>query len=107
MSRMRQGLVHTFAWSLATDAAVTLSWWGVHTVMAGTAYDPPRAVPIAAGTPAAPSPPPLVAATRRPESPPPTRSSAPPQPRAHGTTHRAAPHARLSRPPPARTSPAP
>ncbi|MEU5056452.1 hypothetical protein ACWCOW_35060 [Streptomyces sp. NPDC001939] len=46
---MRRGLVHTAAWLLATGAAVTLSWWGVHTVMAGTAYDPPRAVPIAAG----------------------------------------------------------
>ena len=34
------------AWSLATGAAVALSWWGVHTVMSGTAYDPPRAVPI-------------------------------------------------------------
>lgn len=36
------------AWSLATGAAVTLSWWGVHTVMAGTAYDRPRALPITA-----------------------------------------------------------
>lgn len=45
---MQQGLVHALAWSLATGAAVTLSWWGVHTVMAGTAYDPPRAVPISA-----------------------------------------------------------
>lgn len=49
MHPMRRGLVHTAAWLLATGAAVTLSWWGVHTVMAGTAYDPPRAVPIAAG----------------------------------------------------------
>ncbi|CAM5375143.1 Secreted protein OS=Streptomyces alboniger OX=132473 GN=CP975_12595 PE=4 SV=1 [Streptomyces alboniger] len=46
---MRRGLVHTVAWSLATGAAVTLSWWGVHTVMAGTAYDPPRALPLADG----------------------------------------------------------
>nr|WSW69099.1 hypothetical protein OG461_24505 [Streptomyces sp. NBC_00995] len=46
---MQRGLVHALAWSLATGAAVTLSWWGVHTVMAGTAYDPPRAVPIGAG----------------------------------------------------------
>lgn len=35
------------AWLLATGAAVTLSWWGVHTVMSGTAYDPPLAVPLA------------------------------------------------------------
>ncbi|MFF1922123.1 hypothetical protein ACFVW8_16325 [Streptomyces sp. NPDC058221] len=45
---MQRGAVHALAWSLATGAAVTLSWWGVHTVMAGTAYDPPRAVPISA-----------------------------------------------------------
>ncbi|MFD5336047.1 hypothetical protein [Streptomyces hawaiiensis] len=45
---MRRGLLHVLAWLLATGAAVTLSWWGVHTVMAGTAYDPPRALPIKA-----------------------------------------------------------
>ncbi|MGV9985738.1 hypothetical protein [Streptomyces olivaceus] len=45
---MRRGLVHLIAWLLATGAAVTLSWWGVHTVMAGTAYDAPRALPITA-----------------------------------------------------------
>ncbi|MGW7191937.1 hypothetical protein ACWGIP_22745, partial [Streptomyces sp. NPDC054838] len=45
---MHRGLLHAFAWTLATGAAVTLSWWGVHTVMSGTAYDPPRAVPLAA-----------------------------------------------------------
>lgn len=38
------------AWSLATGGAATLSWWGVHTVMSGTVYDPPRAVPITVGT---------------------------------------------------------
>lgn len=54
------------AWSLATGAAVTLSWWGVHTVMAGTAYDRPRALPIAADA-ATRSPAPLSSATRRPE----------------------------------------
>lgn len=49
MAAMRRGLVHLLAWLLATGAAVTLSWWGVHTVMAGTAYDPPRALPITSG----------------------------------------------------------
>ncbi|MCX4778585.1 hypothetical protein [Streptomyces sp. NBC_01264] len=38
---------HAGAWTLATGAAVTLSWWGVHSVMSGTAYDPPLAVPLA------------------------------------------------------------
>ncbi|WP_251093520.1 hypothetical protein [Streptomyces sp. Caat 7-52] len=50
---MRRGLVHVLAWLLATGAAVTLSWWGVHTVMAGTAYDPPRALPVTAADAAA------------------------------------------------------
>ncbi|MFJ9941454.1 hypothetical protein [Streptomyces erythrochromogenes] len=43
---MRRGLVHAMAWMLATGAAVTLCWWGVHTVMSGTAYDRPLAVPL-------------------------------------------------------------
>ncbi|MFF8377014.1 hypothetical protein ACF07V_12885 [Streptomyces sp. NPDC015661] len=47
---MRRGLVHALAWSLATGAAVTLSWWGVHTVLSGTVYDPPLALPLPAGT---------------------------------------------------------
>ncbi|MYX96274.1 hypothetical protein GT045_16005, partial [Streptomyces sp. SID486] len=51
---MRRGLVHVLAWLLATGAAVTLSWWGVHTVMAGTAYDPPRALPVTAADAVAP-----------------------------------------------------
>ncbi|MFF8955856.1 hypothetical protein [Streptomyces sp. NPDC014894] len=46
MGPMRRGLVHAMAWSLATGAAVTLTWWGVHTVMSGTAYDRPLAVEI-------------------------------------------------------------
>lgn len=79
--------MHALAWSLATGAAVTLSWWGVHTVMAGTAYDPPRAVPIAAAgdadgrppSPPPPSPQPLIAATHRAESASPTPP--PPSPR--------------------------
>lgn len=48
MAAMRRGLLHLLAWLLATGAAVTVTWWGVHTVMAGTAYDPPRALPITA-----------------------------------------------------------
>lgn len=58
------------AWTLATGAAVTLSWWGVHTVMSGTAYDPPHALPIAGiaqdGTPPQEAEP-QSASTRRPK----------------------------------------
>ncbi|MFJ7997362.1 hypothetical protein ACIQ7D_09475 [Streptomyces sp. NPDC096310] len=69
---MRRGLVHTIAWLLATGAATTLTWWGVHTVMAGTAYDPPRALPLpvnAAEEVSAASRAPLDSSTRRPRSP--------------------------------------
>ncbi|MEW2161969.1 hypothetical protein AB0912_03075 [Streptomyces sp. NPDC007084] len=62
---MRRGLVHVLAWSLATGAAVTLSWWGVHTVMAGTAYDPPRALPITAAGATARESSPLASSTHR------------------------------------------
>ncbi|MFF7183840.1 hypothetical protein ACFZAR_01115 [Streptomyces sp. NPDC008222] len=66
---MLRGLVHVLAWSLATGAAVTLSWWGVHTVMAGTAYDPPRALPITAGGATAQgAAAPLTSSTERPEA---------------------------------------
>ncbi|WP_151476455.1 hypothetical protein [Streptomyces albicerus] len=64
---MRRGLVHGLAWSLATGAAVTLSWWGVHTVMTGTAYDPPRALPITAEGATAQGAKPLASSTSRPE----------------------------------------
>ncbi|MEU8572630.1 hypothetical protein [Streptomyces asoensis] len=90
---MRRGLVHVLAWSLATGAAVSLSWWGVHTVMAGTAYDPPRALPLtAAEVTSRPSSPPVpttdrpsAAATpsasptpsRTPTTPAPSRTAAP------------------------------
>ncbi|MEV6615718.1 hypothetical protein AB0N31_18030 [Streptomyces sp. NPDC051051] len=64
---MRRGLVHVLAWTLATGAAVTLSWWGVHTVLAGTAYDPPRALPLTAGdVPTGAPKPPTASATDRP-----------------------------------------
>ncbi|MDQ1029025.1 hypothetical protein QF035_006607 [Streptomyces umbrinus] len=65
---MLRGLVHGLAWSLATGAAVTLSWWGVHTVMAGTAYDPPRALPITADGATEQGAKPLASSTSRPES---------------------------------------
>lgn len=48
---MQRGLVHALAWALATGGAVTVSWWGVHAVLADTVYDPPRALPVAAPTP--------------------------------------------------------
>ncbi|MDL5201735.1 hypothetical protein [Streptomyces sp. ALI-76-A] len=63
---MRRGLVHLLAWSLATGAAVTLSWWGVRTVMEGTAYDPPRALPVTVADAATREPRPSASSTSRP-----------------------------------------
>lgn len=73
---MRRGLVHSVAWLCATGAAVTLSWWGVHTVMSGTAYDPPRALPVA-GADASDGALPVSSSTHRPEPSPPATSSGP------------------------------
>jgi hypothetical protein len=86
MGRMRRGLVHTAAWMAATSGAVALSWFGVHTVLSGTAYDPPRALPVSAGdsarsTPSggpSPSTSPTASSTQRPKpSKSPSESSTP------------------------------
>ncbi|MFF5386836.1 hypothetical protein ACFY5H_00475 [Streptomyces sp. NPDC013012] len=77
---MRRGLVHALAWSLATGAAVTLSWWGVHTVLSGTVYDPPRALPVplwAADGTHGPDGRPLTSSTRYPGPDGPSASTAP------------------------------
>ncbi|MEV7542779.1 hypothetical protein [Streptomyces sp. NPDC089915] len=79
---MRRGLVHAMAWVAATAAAVTLSWWGVRTVMSGTAYDPPLAVPLAtrplsSSTRGAEPSPPGPSASPSPSSPSPSPPSAP------------------------------
>ncbi|MET9884905.1 hypothetical protein ABZZ20_17585 [Streptomyces sp. NPDC006430] len=95
---MHRGLVHAFAWTLATGAAVTLSWWGVHTVMSGTAYDPPLAVPLTTqplsssthraaspseGASEAPSPTPSASPPTTPPAAQPAQKSAPPSPSPH------------------------
>ncbi|MFF4210998.1 hypothetical protein ACFYZE_16915 [Streptomyces sp. NPDC001796] len=80
---MLRGLLHVLAWTLATGAAATLSWWGVHTVLAGTAYDPPRALPVTAGGATTQESRPLAPSTRRPapsKSPSPTPSTTSPRP---------------------------
>jgi hypothetical protein len=73
----RRAIVHAAAWVLTTSAAVTLSWFGVHTVLAGTQYEPPRSLPITEGSsttgPGSPSP-------QQPE-PPPSKSKPSPSPK--------------------------
>ncbi|MGI5352574.1 hypothetical protein ACQEU8_30965 [Streptomyces sp. CA-250714] len=75
--------LHAGAWTLATGAATTLSWFGVHTVLNDTSEDPPRALPVSGGpadeatprassthrprpTPSSPSPTPSDTPTRKP-----------------------------------------
>jgi len=59
---VRRGFLHVGVWALTTAAAVTLSWFGVRSVLRGTAYDPPRALPISTTS----GPPPQISATHRP-----------------------------------------
>ncbi|WP_340561333.1 hypothetical protein [Streptomyces sp. GSL17-111] len=78
---MRQGWLQGGAWLLATGAAVTLSWFGVHTVITGTAYDPPVATPVArakAAESASGTPPESSATHRPPGSPAPQEPAASP-----------------------------
>ncbi|MFI1202041.1 hypothetical protein K2224_01815 [Streptomyces sp. BHT-5-2] len=71
-----RGLVHAAAWTLATGAAVALSWFGVHTVLSGTAYDAPRALPLSDQVAASALP--QVSSTHRPKpSDPPSASPSP------------------------------
>ncbi|MFB7542523.1 hypothetical protein ACFC0N_21835 [Streptomyces zaomyceticus] len=91
MAPMRRGLVHALAWSLATGAAVTLSWWGVHTVLSGTVYDPPRALPLPAGSadePVTAGSDPVTSSTRRPGT---TEPSAPATTKPTPSTDRSTP----------------
>ncbi|MFF2925506.1 hypothetical protein ACFVTP_24370 [Streptomyces celluloflavus] len=79
---MRRGLVHVAAWTLATGAAATLSWFGVHTVLSGTAYDPPRALPLSDLPPSSAAHPdggaaPRASSTHRPRPPEPPEPSEP------------------------------
>ncbi|MFJ1746115.1 hypothetical protein ACIOJD_07705 [Streptomyces sp. NPDC088116] len=99
---MRRGLVHGLAWSLATGSAVTLAWWGVQTVMAGTAYDPPRTLRLPTDSATKQRPDPVASSTRRPESPTAKPSSPSRTPSAEPSeTRRPSPRPSDEAPPPA------
>ncbi|TVL87893.1 hypothetical protein [Streptomyces sp. SAJ15] len=86
---MRRGLLHALAWALATSAAMAVSWYGVRTVLTGTAYEPPRALPISdAALPTAS--PELASSTHRPK-PPSVDSPTPPRRSGRATPRPAAP----------------
>ncbi|GAA3054114.1 hypothetical protein GCM10020229_77230 [Kitasatospora albolonga] len=55
---MRNGLVQLGAWTAATGAAVALSWFGVHAVLAETAFEQPSALqlPTSAAHPSSDAP---------------------------------------------------
>lgn len=92
------------AWSLATGAAVTFSWWGVHTVMTGTAYDPPRALPITTDNRTTQGSPPRASSTQRASSPSPSKSPSP-KPDSSRAPSSPSPSAEPSRSPGPRKSP--
>lgn len=57
------GLVRTGAWAAATAAAVSVSWFGVHSVLADSSAVQPRPLVVAPDAPvASPTPPPPPAA---------------------------------------------
>ncbi|GAA2799006.1 hypothetical protein RMN57_15435 [Kitasatospora sp. CM 4170] len=95
---MRNGLVQLGAWAAATGAAVALSWFGVHTVLIGAAFERPSALPLpsaSGGARTAPDQDPTAAAPTPPRSPaqtqaaPPSDSPAPPSATAPATAPRA------------------
>ncbi|MCX5402315.1 hypothetical protein [Streptomyces sp. NBC_00102] len=65
---MRKALLHSLAWTLCTGGAVTLSWWGVHSVMTEPAYVPPRALPLLTASPSPAAAAPLPSRTSPPVS---------------------------------------
>ncbi|MFB6890581.1 hypothetical protein ACFCX4_14825 [Kitasatospora sp. NPDC056327] len=81
---MRNGLVQLGAWAAATGAAVALSWFGVHAVLTGAAFERPSALelpsPASAGG-ARSSPAPSAAqpeSAEQPKPPAPSRTTQPP-----------------------------
>ncbi|BBA97561.1 putative secreted protein [Actinacidiphila reveromycinica] len=86
---MRRAVLHIGVWAVATAVAVAVSWFGVRSVLRGTAYGPPRALPLQA---ASTGPPPgISSAVHRPKPSsgpttphpaPSTPASAPPSPTA-------------------------
>ncbi|WP_395296003.1 hypothetical protein ACF9IK_22965 [Kitasatospora hibisci] len=94
---MRNGLVQLGAWAAATGAAVALSWFGVHAVLTGAAFERPSALPLpsaSGGARTAPdegpgTPAPTPSRTPAPAGPP-SESPAPPSTTASATSPRAA-----------------
>ncbi|WP_342749567.1 hypothetical protein [Streptomyces alboverticillatus] len=75
MSQVRRGIMQALVWVLATAAAMAVSWYGVRTVLAGTAYEPPRALPISGGAAPETGGPAPSARAPLPPSPPPSPSA--------------------------------
>ncbi len=86
---MRNGLVQLGAWAAATGAAVALSWFGVHAVLTGAAFEQPTALPLpspasadgARPTPTPSAAPPQSAGRPEPTAPPSTGPASAPTPR--------------------------
>ncbi|MFI6846964.1 hypothetical protein OG535_14870 [Kitasatospora sp. NBC_00085] len=94
---MRNGLVQLGAWAAATGAAVALSWFGVHAVLTGAAFEQPTALPLPspASTGArTPTPTTTVEAQSAPRSEPPASPASPTSaPASTAASHSVAPPA--------------
>jgi hypothetical protein len=78
---VRRGLLHVGVWAVATAVAVAVSWLGVRSVLRGTAYGPPRTLPIPA---ASSGPPPGIStAVHRPKPSAPATTTSPGGPGTH------------------------
>ncbi|MFF1902573.1 hypothetical protein [Kitasatospora sp. NPDC058218] len=90
---MRNGLVQLGAWAAATGAAVALSWFGVHAVLTGAAFEQPTALPLpspaAGGSRPSTTPAPAPVPTQEQSAPRPEGSGPTPAPAA-STTQRSA-----------------
>jgi hypothetical protein len=86
--------VAALAWALATGAAMAVSWYGVRTVLTGTAHEPPRALPISRATVPSPDARDSSTAGAKPPTPPtPTPSPSAPEPSVRPPTPETSPSA--------------
>lgn len=90
---MRRGFLYGSVWLLAMGVAVSVSWWGIRSVMSGPLNDAPRALVIGGSqNPSAPSP-------EGKSSDPPPVSSPPPSPGGSGQSAPPASGTPQTRPP--------
>ncbi|WP_274918019.1 hypothetical protein [Streptomyces sp. WZ-12] len=87
---MGRRFIGGLAWLLATGTAAALSWWGIHSALSGTIYDPPSLLKLSGKTDAdgagpTPSRPAHLSSAAPPTAPPPSGRSGAPGARGSGS----------------------